>query len=462
VTPADSNFPPEVATIFTSRCATSGCHNAQSAANAGGLRLDSWEHLFEGGNNGAVVIPYNVDNSSMLFFLNADSSLGTVAEPAMPLNQPRLSRDEYLTIRDWISRGAPDKQGQVPFSTEADTRQKIYLTQQGCDLLAVIDAEKKVVMRYISIGKSNGVEAPHCVRVSPDGMYAYVSFIAGQYIQKIDTRTDAIVGETYLGVGSWNVLQVSPDGNSLMVSDWQGNGAMVLIQTATMQVVRRFAPSNTFVFPHGIASNAAFDTFFVTGQYGNVVFRFSPSGGVIKRISIDGNPPVFTQGTRDPHEIMMTPDYSMYFLTCEASNEVRVMDAHADTLIRTFSVGIKPQEIAISRKKPYVFVTCMEDNSPNPKAKGSVYVFNYKTLELVQRIDGKFYQPHGVTVDDRNDIFYVASRNASTDGPAPHHPSACGGRNGWYSVYDLNTLTPLNGRRYEVSIEPYSADTRFK
>jgi hypothetical protein len=91
-----------------------------------------------------------------------------------------------------------------------------------------------------------------------------------------------------------------------------------------------------------------------------------------------------------------------------------------------------------------------------------VYVLNYKTMEIVKRLDGKFFQPHGITVDDHNGVVYIASRNATTDGPAPHHPSACGGRNGWYSLFDLNTLTPVDEKRYEVSIEPYSADARFK
>src|SRR5690606_13702283 len=129
----------------TTKCATSGCHNAQSFANAGGLRLDSWEHLFNGGNNGAVAIPYNVENSSLLYFLNTDSSFGPIAVPTMPLHQPALSQEEYLAVRDWVAGGAPDKNGNIPFADNPDTRQKIYLTQQGCDLLAVIDGEKKVV-----------------------------------------------------------------------------------------------------------------------------------------------------------------------------------------------------------------------------------------------------------------------------------------------------------------------------
>src|SRR5690606_30121965 len=116
--------------------------------------------------------------------------------------------------------------------------------------------------------------------------------------------------------------------------------------------------------------------------------------------------------------------------------------------------------IAMSKSKPYALITCMEDNSSNPGFRGSVYVIDYNTFETT-KIDGPFFQPHGIAVDDRNGTFYVASRNATQDGPAPHHSSSCAGRNGYYNVYDLNTLKRLP-KRYEVTVEPYSADVRFK
>jgi len=459
-TPADGNYPPAIAKIVLTRCATAGCHNAASYQGAGGLRLDSWENLFNGGSNGAAIVPYSIDNSPLLYFINTDASLGPVAQPTMPYNGGTLSKDDYMTIRNWIAAGAPDKNGNIPFASNPDTRQKTYLTQQGCDLLAVIDNEKKVVMRYIPIGTSPGIEAPHCVRVSEDGMNAYVSFLGGLYVQKIDTRTDKIVDSFYVGTGSWNVFNLSPDGTKMMISNWLANGNMLYLNTNPLSLITSIGSINDFYYPHGVAANAAYDTFFVTAQYGNFVHKFSLNGGSIDKISIDGDP-VTTNHVRDPHEIIMSPDHSKYFLTCEASNEVRVMDAYADTLIKAIPVGIFPQEMAVSRTKPYVLVTCMEDSSAYAGFKGSVYVINYNTLEST-RIDGKFYQPHGIAIDDKNGTFFVASRNVNPNGPAPHHSSSCSGRNGWYNIYNLNTLQPADSRRFEVTVEPYSADTRFK
>lgn len=452
-------YPDDVRQILEQKCATAGCHNEKSYANAANLRLDRWNMLLNGGNSGSVIVPYNDANSSLLYFINSDSARGPALLPRMPLNAPALSAAEYATIKSWIAAGAPDKMGNVPFSTGADTRQKIYVTQQGCDLIAVIDAGSQLIMRYINIGTEAGVEVAHCVRFSPDGKYAYVSFTKGQYLQKIDVSRDAVVGSVFLGSGSWNLFLLSDDGKKMMVSDFSPIGKVKLLDLEAMKVTATY---EDLVNPHGIAANPTFDTFLITSQYGNTVYRLNLKG-IAKPISIDGNEPNFLTRTYDPHEVAYSPDRSKYFLTCEASNEVRVMDAATNKLIKAIPVGTFPQEFAKSKALPYLFVSCQEEVTTEfPGYRGAVYVINYNTLELVKRIPGPFYQVHGITVDDLNGKLYIASRNVLSDGPAPHHTSQCGGRNGYYSVYDLNTLAPVSGRRYESTVDPYSADTRFK
>lgn len=469
------SFPDAVGKIIVGKCATAGCHNAASYQNCAGLLLDSWEHLFEGGGSGTSVVPYSPDYSPLLYFVNTDPARGTVATPTMPYNATggtanHLSADEYTTLKNWIANGAPDKDGNIAFSADADTRQKFYLTQQGCDLVAVIDAKTNLVMRYIPIGINNtSIESPHCLRTSADGRYAYVSFLNGTAIQKIDTRTDQVVGTVPLGPGSWNILYIAPGDTALATTDWVGTGRVLFANTGSMTTQPWLTGSGagSFVFPHGIASDAGFDTCFVTAQYGNVVYRYAPKAPHYRRISINSNPPLATNSSDNsspnPHEILMTPDYSKYFLTCQGTDEVRVMDAHSNAILAVIPVGNFPQEMAMSHTKPYIFVTCTED-AANPLAgrKGSVYVINYNTYEIVQKIYGDFYQPHGIAVDDRNSRVLIASTNANPGGPAPHHATACGGRAGWYTLYDLNTLLPLNSRRYQVTVMPYSADVRFK
>ena len=143
IDPASTQYPLEVANIIIKNCATAGCHNEASYSGAGGLRLDDWQYLFDGGSNGAVAVPYSPEYSSLLYFINPGSYDDISVQPTMPYNMPPLSREEYDIIKKWIADGAPDKNGNIPFGSNAGTRQKAYLTQQGCDLVGVIDADKK-------------------------------------------------------------------------------------------------------------------------------------------------------------------------------------------------------------------------------------------------------------------------------------------------------------------------------
>jgi len=457
VTPASSgNFPSEVGNIFINRCATAGCHNALSYSNAAGLLLDSWEHLFDGSINGAVVVPYSSDYSSLMYFINTDSTLGPVAVPTMPLNHAPLTKDEYLAMKKWIDDGAPDKNGNIAFSSEPATRQKIYAIHQGCDMLAVIDAEKKVVMRYISIGSKPYPESAIYTRISPDGKYAYVCFWYSNEVYKIHTHTDKVAGIFTLSNNFWSTMAVSADGQKLALTNGDDFGLSV-VNTTTAQV-QHFV-STGFVNPHGITANAAFDTFYVTSLFGNTIYKFS--NGNTTPISIDGNPLTTNSGaTPDPYEIIMSPDYSKYFIACDKSNEVRVFNRNNDGLAKVIPVGLQPRGMSMSKTKPYLFVSCMEDPSSGI-FKGSVYVINYNTLEVVKVIKGDFYQPHSVSVNELDNSLYIFNRNQNYDGPAPHHQGPCSGRNGYYQVYDLNTLTPKSGRRYEVLVDPFVSAIRF-
>ncbi len=457
------NYPAEIRSIFVAKCATSGCHNkASHEISGGGLLLDSWEHLFDGGNHGAAIIPYSPENSSLLYFINNHTDFGAIPPDnmKMPLNGTPLSRDEYLLIREWITNGAPDKNGNIPFASNPDTRQKIYLAHQGCDYLTVIDCEKHVAMRTIPIGKEITIETSQSVTISPDGNTVYLSFWGSQYVDEINANKDTVVSHIDIAYPNSTTLFFSPDGQQLLLTNRYANG-LIRINPATKQKSATY--TGGFVTPHGVTTNQASNLFYVTEQYGNMVYKI-PMTGSITNVSIDWNAPA-PSGANKPgaYDIMMSPDYSKYFITCEATNEVRVMDAATDQLLKVIAVGKTPQQMAISKKQPYLFVTCQEDDATNALFKGSVYIINYNTLEVVKKITDRYNMPNAITVDDKYGMLYVFSRNIDPNGPVPHHGSStCQGRIGYYSIYDINTLQPLNNRRYEVTVDPYSAEARFK
>jgi hypothetical protein len=114
------NYPEEIGKIVLNNCAVSGCHNDISKDAASGLSLTSWNKLFDGTRNGAAVIPYNHKQSTMFLFCNTYEELGVAIKPTMPIDRPALSKEEIISIRNWIDFGAPDDKGFVKFSDNAN------------------------------------------------------------------------------------------------------------------------------------------------------------------------------------------------------------------------------------------------------------------------------------------------------------------------------------------------------
>jgi len=467
---SQGSYPPAIATIMVTKCAIAGCYNQASYCNADSLLLDSWEHLFKGDNSGAVVIPYSPAYSTLLYYVNTDPNHGIAYQPLMPYstaNRPltALTTSEYDTLVDWIKNGAPDNNGNIAFASDPDTRQKSYLIHGDCDkIIAVIDSKTGLAMRIIPTGDELYGEAGHGIRFSPDGMYAYASLINCKYLEKIDARTDQIIAQLDLSnyTGRTNQLadiKVSPDGNKLLITDLTGFGYAILVNTQTMTVNTVWS---SLINPHGVAANATFDTFFVTAQYGNAVYilfnggskaiNIRDTGKTIIGQNIDNNLP-------NPHDIIMSPDYSKLFVTCQTQNRIQVFDAYTHTIIDSILVGGYPQDMSISLTHQYLFVTCMRDDAVGG-GLGSVYVINYNTRQIVKVIYDQFYAPHGITVDDKDGLVYIASTN---NGGVSHHLTYCGSPNGWYNAYDLNTLQPaMSNKRFDIFSFPYAMDTRFK
>jgi DNA-binding beta-propeller fold protein YncE len=160
-----------------------------------------------------------------------------------------------------------------------------------------------------------------------------------------------------------------------------------------------------------------------------------------------------------PHDALFHPDGSKYFVTCQNTDEVRVYNSANDKLLAVIPTGDFPQELAISTKRNLLFVSCMEDESSFINTKGSVYVIDMASLMVVKKLNSG-YQPHGLAVDDQQDLLLIANRNASIDGPAPHHTTECGGRNGYVTYANLSTLEMVTNRKIEVSVDPYFISIR--
>lgn len=448
--PVASDFPEAVDKIISNKCATPGCHNSISYQAAADLDLSSYSALFRGSSNGSPVIPFSPEFSSLCYFINTYPEYGLSNSPTMPLNGTALSKQEVKTIYDWIQAGAPDKNGYIMWS-ENPNRSKYYVLNQGCDAVTVFDANTQLPMRYIKVGNNpNASESPHMLKLSPDGKYWYVVFVANNIFQKYRTSDDSFVGEVSLGnFQDWNTITISNDGKKAYCVSWQTNSRIAVVDVENMRLLHNFGG---FTNAHGIALNNTNDTIYMTAQTGNYIYKLDTGFNSINTVVLDLSGTPNSTSSLDPHEITFSPDGLKYFVTCQQSNEVRVMSTVGDNLLQVISTGTYPLEMVKSVSRNKLYVSCQNDPNSNPKVLGSVTVIDMTDYTSANYKVG--YQPHGLGVDEANNLLIVASRNLITNGPTPHHTGVCG-RNGFVNFFDLNSMQLLS-KKTEVSSDPYS------
>ena len=460
------NYPESIGKIVLNKCAVSGCHNDISKDAASGLSLTSWNKLFEGTRNGAAVIPYNHKQSTLFLFCNTYEDLGVSVKPTMPINRDPLTKDEIIALRNWIDYGAPDDKGFVKFSDKSANRSKYYVCNQGCDLITVFDSETDLPMRCFEVGQSKDrIESPHQIRVSPDGKHYYIIFLNGTFFQKFRTSDDSFVAQAYIESGSWNTFILTKDSKYAFCVDYNANdgpnpgqGRVKYIDLNSMQVLATYVGANLFAYPHAVALNKDENILYVFGQEASFFYKIYLSGAGSTPLFPDFSGMITLDQSNGlllkPHDVLFTPAGDKYILSCQNTNEIRIYNTVNDKLIKTISVGSFPQEIVISESKNYLFAACMEDTINFPGLRGSVAVIDLNNLSLIKHVYSG-HQPHGLAVDEVKQEVIVTNRNTSSGGPAPHHTSACGGRNGYISFIDLNNLELIPKKKIEVSVDPY-------
>ena len=378
----------------------------------------------------------------------------------MPYGKTPLSHDEVAIFKNWINSGAPDKNGFVKFS-DNPARKKYYITNQGCDVVTVVDAESQLPMRYVNVGTAGSGEAPHMVRVSADGNYWYVLSLAGNYLEKYRTSDDKLEAKAFIGSGYWNAFIISSDSHTAYCTSMTGTGKIAIVNLVAM-TADSLLPFN---YPHGVALNNNNDTLYATEQIASSYIYKIPLADFSSISQIDLYDGAIPGAPLNAHEVAFTPDGTKYFVTCQGDNSVKVYQAGTDALLTSIPVGASPTEMIFSASTNYLFVSCTEDVINFPGKRGSVAVIDYTTNSFVKYLYTG-WQPHGINVDDAKKLVIVVNRNFASDGPAPHHSGECGGRNGYVTFIDLNTLEMVpnyysnSTKKMEISVDPYSVGIR--
>lgn len=443
-------YPVDVGKIFITKCATEGCH-ASGCADAcpGGLDLSTWTNLFtKETKHGTPVIPYSSKFSPLFYYSNPYPDLGLMSRPT---NRRILSREEVIKIKQWIDQGAPDVNGRVYGS---NLYNKVYVVNQGCDVVTVLDAESQRPIRMIDVGADpNVIETPHFINFSPDGKYWYVVFINSPYLEKYDANTDKLVARCNLNNEvDWNRIIITKDGKKGFCVAWTANGKVISVDLEKMQVIHSMYG---LYFPHGAVLSKNDDTLYVAAQTGNFFMKIDTALTGYVSIPIDNSGTINYASSLDPHDILASPDGTKLYFTCQGSNEIREFDLTTNMVTHIIPVGTFPQGMAYSSTYHTLYVSCALDN--NGSSMGSIVAIdlnNYTTRKVYVG-----YQPHGIALDEKNNLLYVPNRNLVGSGLPSYYSSLCTGRNGFVSVLNIPSLS-IKKEHIELSVDTYFAKVR--
>lgn len=458
--PDDSQYPPQIKEIMVGKCATAGCHNAKSFENAGRLNLATWEDAFRGSGTGAVIIPYRSDFSPLCYFTNADTSLGIALKPTMPVGQPSLSRSDYLALKGWIDAGAPNSQGRVKFADDP-LREKYYIANRMCGVVTVIDAAAMVQMRQVSVGEAGREKFPYCVKVAPDGKRWYVSFFSPtDYVQVFSAADDRYQKDLYLGTGMWTSFTLTADSRHGWFVDNSNPGKLVYADLERGIALAAYTFGGQLQYPIGVAVDDELGKLYIGSQQGNAVYKVdisNPMAATMTTLPISSG--LGQQQALHPTELLESTATHTCFVACQGSKEVRALDMRGDTLLWVVGLPSPPAYMAYDTARGLLFITCPDDMTSFAGNRGSVQVIDVRTHKIRTALNTG-YQPYGLALHPGTQMVVVANANISPAGPASHHETGCGKKNGNATFIDLATLSVVPKKKLELSSFPYAVGAR--
>lgn len=427
--------------IFTSGCAVSGCHTGEDDdAHVGHFKpsehagpqfsLRSWEDLMRGSSHGAVVVPYRPLKSHLVFHLNTDTLVAPVSTPHMPLPGSVLPDDQLQTLIRWVSEGAYNEVGAVALSAYPEGR--VMITNQGEDLVCIVDIAALLVSRYIQAGAANVFaeppHAPHNMTVDKVRGVYYVNLVGAGRILKFRLADNALLGQVS-GITSPTQIALSPGGDTGYVAQFaRQRNAIRLFDTQSMTLLDSISSLN-FERPHGIQISPDGRELWATGNSSDNLLVVNLADQSTELVQLNNQPP--GSGFQLlPYQTVMTSDDRYVYVSCQQSNDVRVVDRATRSVVKSIPVGQWPLILAISPDNRFVYSANRNSND--------VSVIRTSDNTVVATIPNVGPQPHGIDITANGRYAYVSCENVISLIP-PHHPTSGSRRPGFLAVIDLQT-----------------------
>ncbi|HLT46178.1 MAG TPA: hypothetical protein VK002_03030 [Rubricoccaceae bacterium] len=230
----------------------------------GALDDYEWDDVFYGApgtgetlSPGETIVPFDADGSLLVRFVE---DLADDVEIPFP-NLRRLQDDEVEYLKRWIEAGARNDDDEVPYH---DSEHLLYTAIQGANYVAIIDAERRQVIRNVYFA-DHGLECapngPHYMVFEPDRSAVYVSLINCNTVAKIsgsltmDPSDPAYLLGTSPSFTTPGMMVLDPEADRLYVgrstASVQGTPRVGVFDPSTMALIEEFDLG--LDIPHAIA-----------------------------------------------------------------------------------------------------------------------------------------------------------------------------------------------------------------
>ncbi|MCA8998430.1 MAG: hypothetical protein KDA80_15640, partial [Planctomycetaceae bacterium] len=211
-------FADHVLPIFRAKCGS--CHNAND--RKGGLVVDNYASLMEGGSSGAVVEVGDAGLSYLWMLVNHES------EPKMPPNADKLPAEELAIIQKWIDFGAMENAGSTAMVKKKSNLAKIEVSTER-------PANVAMPQKYYGepVHQPSSVNAVTALATSP---WAPLVAVSGyRQVAVYNSLTLEMLGVLPFPEGQPQILKFSRNGSLLMIGGGRGgaSGKVVVYDVAT-------------------------------------------------------------------------------------------------------------------------------------------------------------------------------------------------------------------------------------
>ncbi|VAX19245.1 hypothetical protein MNBD_IGNAVI01-1702 [hydrothermal vent metagenome] len=397
----------DVSNILNGTCAASGCHSESNPINGFSTEIQPQIMLgasnrpldgtYNSGYGGDDVIPYSVEKSLLMQFIN-----GNLVEK-LSYDHTMLSKNQISTIANWITDGAQDYKGDVPYSLAESYR--VYVCNQYSEDISVIDGTNKVVSYLNDVSDPlTEFETPYWVAEYGDYYYVTLSS-AGQlvkYRKSDNSRVFSISGLVEPGI-----IKINSDGTKAYVSrasTTEYTYSSIYVINLTNMFIQKEINFPMSGLPHGMALDRQRGFLFVADALNNVIHVINVFSDQLidSRFDLVNNPyPLF---------LAISPDGNYLYITANKTNQLLVANAGSRAVISKINLLSKPMGVVVSNTGQKIYVASSDGNAVEVITKTGAYWDKTNTIT-----HPAFSMPFSIDITSDDNYVYVTNQNLEGD-----------------------------------------------